>query len=233
MLATEGRRILFIHVGKCAGESIGRHLYSHLDDRFTLFEMHVYNANQLIEQALRDNADQFDILIAKREPVGRFVSAFNWDKHNLHFKEKEKETNYDKWYKRFPTVNELGIALGSDDPETRDSAFKFSHFAHMGFGQAWYTPLPLLQSVPADRMFVVDVASLADDLDRLYASVLGHVPERKKPVPQSKGDYQSNYENGAALFPTYLSEEARRNIELRLADDFAVYNWLSRTPLGS
>jgi hypothetical protein len=232
MLSTPGRRILFVHVGKCAGESILTHLYHHLGEEFSVFEMHVYQSNVLIEQVLSQHADSFEILIAKRSPIERFVSAFNWDKHNLHLAQlasREKPLNYDRWYETMPTVNDLGLALGSADPELQKMAVQFSRFAHMGCGQAWYTPLSLLQRVPIDRINVIDVATISSDLERFLSAVLGYTPQSKAPLLHTKGDYQNLYENGDALFPKTLSADARRNLEERLAEDFEVYEWLNGT----
>jgi len=136
MRSIAGKHIVFIHVGKCAGESIIECLSKYLPDTTVLCEFHVYDANVRLSRICEAPSRDLNFVVAKRDPLTRFVSAFNWDKHNLFFAGKLQGTRSDEFFRAFPSVNDLGVALGSDIYEVRRMAEDFSRFGHMGMGQS-------------------------------------------------------------------------------------------------
>jgi Sulfotransferase family len=227
MLACKTRKILFVHVGKCAGESIVSALAGAIGNGFTLFEMHVANANHAINIAMRDHAEEFIFLIAKRDPLQRFVSAFNWDKHNLFLRGNLKDTQFALWFEAFPTAEILGKSLSSEYPEICEAAKKFSMFAHMGMGQSWYTPMNLLQNIPNHNIHVVDMNSLQKDIENFISKQLKYNLQRPLTIPHTKGDYRQSYTDGKLIFPNELSDQAAINLRERLREDYKVYDWLT------
>ncbi|WP_146348353.1 sulfotransferase family 2 domain-containing protein [Phaeobacter marinintestinus] len=235
MLLSPKNRILFAHVGKCGGSAASIFLHRVLDDNYILFEMHVQDADKKISEISKSHPDDFIFLIARRDPITRFVSAFNWDKHNLFLKGAIKSGDINALYEEFPTVEAVALGLISTDPETKRRAKKFSRFAHMGMGQSFYTPLDVLERIPSESMHVFDMETLEKDLHDIVEALTGERPDLpiqdvdSKAGVRIKANYKSQYEDAATLFPTHLSQEAKAALKTNLADDFAVYNRLGNT----
>jgi hypothetical protein len=226
VLSTTTDSIVFIHVGKCAGESIMHALRRRLPDDLTMWEMHVYDADRRIRRIVEAAPENITYLVAKRDPVARYISAYNWDKHNLFLKGTLKGTKWEDFYRRFPTVEALVSGLSASDPCEREMATEFSRFGHMGMGQAWYTPPDVLDRLPRDRTHCLDTATLRRDLLGVL-DALGHpVTDPDWQPPALKSGFADAYENAADLFPTYLSEGNRVTLAGHIADDIGIYRTL-------
>lgn len=222
------RRILFAHVGKCAGETIVEALGRFLPDKFSLFEMHCFDANVVTRAALDDAQNDLITVIAKRDPVERFVSAFNWDKHNLFFKDRLDGTRFGEAYRTFPSVDALISAMADPASPDRMLALRMARFGHMGMGQAWYTPLRLVAGLDPTRTFVCDTGTLKMDLG-IVLRRLGHAEGWKEGrLPRAKSDYGGLYDHPNDLFSKTLSPENRMFLADYLSEDYAVYEALRR-----
>lgn len=223
ILSSKKRNILFVHVGKCAGETIMHALLNQLSDEFAMYEMHVYDANIRIAEVVKANPEGLIYLVAKRDPVARYVSSFNWDKHNLFLKGTLKGTRCEDFYHRFPSVNALLSGLSAADPVDRLMAEEFSRFAHMGMGQAWYTPSEVLDQLPIDRTFFLDVATLRRDLMSVLNALGNPVTDADWQPPSLKSRFGDEYHNPAELFSTFLSDKNRATLERHISKDFSIY----------
>lgn len=226
VLSAKGKKILFVHVGKCAGESIIQALQRHLPDDFLLFEMHVYDANVRIREVVSAAPPDLTYVIASRDPVDRYVSAFNWDKHNLFLSGALDGNRHENSFKLFPTVDTLISGLGNPNAELRLAATEFSRFGHMAMGQHWYTPLDVLKKIPQNRTYVIDIATMKKDLLRLLDS-LGYPQDAESfSTPRAKSGVYESYENYNELFSTFLSQRNRQRLLQHIAQDLNVYNRL-------
>lgn len=226
VLSAKDKKIIFVHVGKCAGESIIQALQSHLPDSFLLFEMHVYDANVRIREIVSAAPSDLIYVVASRNPVDRYVSAFNWDKHNLFFGGALKGNRHENSFNIFPTVDALISGLGDPNSELRLIAAEFSRFGHMAMGQHWYTPLDVLRKMPRERTYVVDVATLKRDLLRLL-DALGYPQNTDSfSTPRTKSGVYESYENYNETFPTFLSPKNKQRLLHHIAQDVDVYNFL-------
>jgi hypothetical protein len=232
ILEGKGPRIVFVHVGKCAGESILKTLGAILPLEIPIFEMHCYDANHRIRDVAASENEDVIFLIAKREPVARFVSAFNWDKYNLYLSGKLKGKPAEIWYDTMPTINDLAAGLRCEDPDLRLMAERFSQFAHMHMGQSWYTPDEVLDMLPRERTFVTDIASLKADLGRLFHCLDIKISPSEWEVPRTKDDYGRKFSNPASLFPRDLSDADRNVIRARISKDIECYERLDRDFAG-
>ena len=221
-----GRRLVFVHVGKCAGGSLILSLNAALDSSFTMFEMHCHNANQLIRELVTNGPDDLIFLILSRDPIDRFVSAFNWDKHNMYLSQKTPGSVVAKWYEEFPTVEILARALTDTDSVKAERALKFSRFGHMGMGQSWYAPLDLIDKIPADRTFLCETETFSTDLHNIVWSLDDKQIGNYVRSFHHKGDFTAGYENADHLFDKNLSPEGKRNLRVLLNEDFLALHQL-------
>lgn len=199
-----------IHVGKCAGESVIKTLRASVR---SLAVYHVFDANLKVANRVyqRDPRDIF--LVLTRDPLARFVSAFEWDLYQKSVGNAGIEIQRPHWrpvYAAFRTANDLAEALSSPDRERRAMAewtMRESKL-HVAFDLGWYVPPVLAAELPAGRSYLIRTERLAQDL-AFFQTSFG-VPVR--PPATSKAGYR------AALPPdrltAALSPLAKRNIEL-------------------
>ena len=222
---TERTQIVFVHVGKCAGETILTELSKLPSDRFAVSEFHCFDANKKIEEILDSDRENIIYVIARRDPVARFVSAFNWDKHNLHLK--GVTTGNEKLaFENFLTPDGLASSLSAPDEAERELAQRLRSFGHMGMGQSWYTPASVASRLPAHRSVVLDVETLGENIKSFLRFVGSTIPDTEWTPKKYKSDYAKNYADGDMLFQTALSPLARSNLLTSLKEDFEVYNLL-------
>lgn len=215
-------QIVFVHVGKCAGESILEIMSQLPTEKYQLNEFHCFDANKRIAEILDHDQPHIVYVIAKRDPVSRFVSSFNWDKHNLYLKERLSGLGQEG-YDLFSTPEDLASSLSSGDSARRECAERFSKFGHMGMGQSWYTPVASVDRFPESRTYVVDTASIERDI-RLVMGRLGQpISDLSWKPPRHKSDYFSEYTEAATLFQSGLSDYSRKGLQSCLRDDFSVY----------
>ena len=233
ILAADGKAIVFVHVGKCAGEAAIDFLCRQLDDSFVLFEMHVQGADQKISQIVSKHPNRFEFLVAARDPISRFVSAFNWDKHNLYLSQTSPDRQTKELFETFPSVEALALGLSSESETISRKANSLSRFAHMGMGQAFYTSVDVLECIPRSNLNVYDVKSIASDLGDFVEKMTGRAPDRSPKFFKSKDQYSKNYKNGESIFSTFLSELGKCSLSSVIEDDLWVYEWLTKHRLDA
>lgn len=226
MLASEKKRIVFVHVGKCSGEAAIFFLRKALGDDFELFELHVQGADKKIEEISEKYPEDFTILIAKRDPISRFISAYNWDKHNLFLSGRITSETNRSYFEKFPSVDKLASALSSRSRSIAKDARDFAKFGHMGMGQSYYTSLSVLEKFPSKSLHILETANFDSDIRDFAQAMSGVRPDFE--IAQLKGetDYKKSYPDADNIFPTKLSSTARKNLESLLNEDFRVYKRL-------
>lgn len=227
MVAAPGQtRIVFIHVGKCAGGSVIRTMTRCLTDRHVMFEMHTAKANRIIRDTLAGGDKDFIYLITLRDPISRFVSSYDWDKHSIYLAGLVKRPRIRDFYVEFPNVDTLARALSSDDGAKADRALEFARYAHMGMGQGWYMPPDVVEALPAKRTYLCELETLQRDLQRFAGIMDSRNLTQQVDVPHDKSDYKKVYENREEVFGPPLSEAGRRNLRILLNEDYAVHRRL-------
>lgn len=136
--------IVFIHVGKCAGTSIYQGIKGLLGQRTPILEYHCYDANERLNDLLKAVTSdgilasrKLAFVIATREPLRRWISAFNWDYTNLYLNDPESVTpRHRQLLQYYPTALDLAseISSGAND------AIELGKYGHMGMGISWYLP---------------------------------------------------------------------------------------------
>lgn len=233
--------IIFIHVGKCAGESIIKGIAREFGGSVALFQYHSFDANLLIRDLFSAGPQRLPasqhlaILIATRDPLQRWFSAFNWDLHDLHL---SQSTTPSPGYLRFPKASLLAEAVASGHPE----ALAFARTNHMGMGLAWYLPRDLVAALPPHRVYEIRQERAAEDFQHFLADFSKstgfnlrrqvkqwlHGIRRGPPLPRTKDQYKLNYPPGTFSGPGDCDETTLQGLRAFLADDYAVGQALRR-----
>jgi len=180
-----------VHVGKCAGESVQSALNQH-----KLFpkEHHCGQSNVEIANAvLAEDPSNFFIVLV-RDPVQRFVSAFEWDLWEKILLPETPPRN-EQWrriYETFESANDLAEALTAKEANVRSVATMAmrSSGLHMQMDLGWYLPPHIARHLTAANALAVRMDNLANDFANLVEK-LGKtaIPDFKLPV--SKNDYKA------------------------------------------
>lgn len=202
--------IHLIHVGKCAGESVGKALEQH---GLLFTEHHCGQANiDIADRVLAGEENDFFVILV-RDPVSRFVSAFEWDLLEK-FIAREKPQDNPLWlpvYETFDNANSLAEALTSPDAGLRavaDHAMRSSHL-HMHYDLAWYLPPHIAERLSRKNAFAIRTEHINDDFARLLARV-GVTKKDGFTVPFSKNGYHSRIPEHRRT--GQLSDLAARNV---------------------
>lgn len=204
------RQIHFIHVGKCGGESVGDAFDQH---NIVRRDYHCGGSNREIAgQVLARNDDDYFVILV-RDPISRFISAFEWD---LWEKIISPPTPYDleKWtrvYDTFPSANRLAEALTSHDDDLRQAAERAMRESdlHIHMDLGWYLPPRVAAHLHDGNAFAIRTEHINDD----FSLLLQNLGIPKKPgftVPFSKNNYKSNLPEHRRTGA--LSEIAEQNI---------------------
>jgi hypothetical protein len=150
----ECRNLKFIHVGKCGGTSI---VHEFLNSGVNMHEFHLQRPNW--------NANDW-YLLWLRNPIKRFVSAFNHSKDIINYDTSDLDLEsislentpapmkiiskikngyafnprYDSWIGKFPSANALAESLSSSNPVLKRDAHMLmnSRTEHLYKGIGWY-----------------------------------------------------------------------------------------------
>lgn len=229
MIAAPGQtRIVFVHVGKCAGGSVIHCLRHSLTDRHVMYEMHTDTAAGIIRDTLASQDDDFIYLIALRDPIARFVSAFDWCKHSDYLTGEITWPAMNDYFAEFRHVDTMARALSSEDSARADRALTLARFAHMGLGQAWYIPRNLVEALPEGRTYLCETETLERDLQRFAAVIDSRYLTQRIEVPHDKFGYKNVYDNPEEVFGPPLSEAGRRNLRILLNEDYTVQRALKK-----
>ncbi len=218
--------IRFIHVGKCAGTSIGLFLRSQGVEHQ---EYHCSDANSHVRELLEKNDEDDFFLVAVRDPIKRFVSAFYYD---LYAKRILKDSHgpHNFWsciYNTFRTPNALAEALTSEDIELKDIAsiaFNQSKL-HMEFSLSWYISPSMANRLHKNNAFVIRTEMA--DLDMTAYMQTHHGFTMPVVLPREKSDYRKYIEG----YDDFLSEKAIYNLKDVYFDDYQVLNFLKESDL--
>lgn len=219
------KRLIHIHVGKCAGTSINMVLNK---NKIPFEQLHCNDADISLKKLLSENDDRNIYLISARDPIKRFVSAFNWDKYEKIICAKRENSLWNKIYQEFSSVNDLVEAFLKDDKDRKnlaEVACKSSKL-HINLGLSWYIPISVVSLLPRSRTYLVRTESFYDDL--AYFLSIEYKVELNKDLPKDKDSssflMKVNIDN-----PKYLSAKSVSFLKQNLlAEDYFVYDYLQK-----
>ena len=198
-------RLVFVHVGKCAGTSVALGLrkfgarYEELHCLGATPRDPATHAHRMVERLSATRGSYF--LIVVRDPVQRLISAFNYD---LFFKriQADRRGPDGRWaeiYDRFPTIDDLGLALGDTGSEQQWWARRAltASGLHLQFGLSWYIPPEIAHRFTPENSFVIRTEAAQSDFDRFCAQVLDPATDGVPLLTRELSDYRDQLPDGA------------------------------------
>jgi len=199
----EHSRVQFVHVGKCAGSSIGEAIRG----QAPCDEIHL----QKIQTC--DAKEKRKWIVSVRDPLARAVSAFNWGFPADTFP-------MESFYKCFKTVNEFAEALHDEGwcgISARRAIEKPILSEHLGKGFHYYFDEDL-ECVLAQDLYLIRTETLMEDLKDVFGRLGWELPTT---VLHIHGKY--TLQN-----MTYLSSKGRQLLQDALKPDYEVLRELER-----
>lgn len=233
---TEKKIILcVVHTGKCAGESVIKTLHACTDPKETrICEFHIFDANTALNQALQITKQSKHIywIILTRDPLARWISAFNWDQHVFFFNQYlYGHKSFSKLFRQYRNARHLIRGLMRD----KRSASDLSHFEHlacgqMQMGQAWYLNDRALNALPKNRTSIIRTEDIDQDFEKCINSIKSRFPNTKidssaKPE-KTKNNYQLRYPALTFTKKTDLSPKETDFLRNFLRNDYATHDSL-------
>lgn len=157
-------KVVFVHVGKCAGGSLLAQFHA---NSISYDELHCGDSPTSLKCALESDDTRTKYVVSVRDPVSRFLSAFNFDKYEKIIGGKGSGNPlWSEIYSTFTSANHLCESLASGDHHLRDLAIKtfFKSNLHIHFTLSWYLPLDCLLRLPIDRTTVIRTEYVEADL---------------------------------------------------------------------
>lgn len=191
---------IFVHVGKCGGTSLlDAFRQSSRDQDFFYVRMTRPPLNV-----------RWRYLIAVRNPLSRFVSAFNHHKRSYHsgFAERGNPRDIKKLFSRYENVVDLAHDLRRDGNFNNDLIYLISRIGHLSRGPAFY--LEKLLACPASQRIEMVFAqeTLADDIGSYFG--LTEVSNRRA---FSRSDWSQSLDDVAAQNLAALLEPDFQSIQ--------------------
>jgi Sulfotransferase family len=203
------RRVHFLRPGKTGGTALTAALLEYRD--IAGYEI-VFHGH---ETTLADVPVGERVLFLLRDPVSRFVSAFNGrlreDRPRYHYPWTEGER---RAFARFKQPEELASALSSADQIERARAEDAMHsIGHISTPYSyWFNGMRKFRRRRRDLFFIAFQESLDDDFE-LLKQRLGLPAEARLPSDETAAHRMP------ASFPRELSDQARANLERWYAND--------------
>ena len=156
-----------------------------------------------------------------REPVARYISAFNsrlrmgYPRHHGEWSPREEIA-----FEHFKTPNQLAEALSSEDPKRRQLAHDaMIGIRHLRRAYEHYLGSVELLEQEKDRIyFIAQTETFGPDFD-LMRKLIGVSPDLELPTD----DYGAH--RTPEGFEKTVSELGRKNVQDYYKTDYAIYNW--------
>jgi hypothetical protein len=163
LLRRQKARLVYIHIGKCAGASFRQALERSylLDIRF-----HAYKRVHIVAPNYNKNHRYIFVV---RDPVERAVSAFNW-RRKIVLENRDQVERFPgelETLQKWQSMENLASALFSNGRLTQEVVDDFNKIHHLREGIAFYLD-PLLNNLRPHQIFgVVTTEHFRDDVARL------------------------------------------------------------------
>jgi len=236
--AAQKPTIALIHIGKCAGESVLDALRMNFsDEELNLCEFHIFDANQRLDQLFKQIKDtvQIHCLVTTRDPLARWVSAFNWDTHTFHRSQQFFcHPNAVHFHQRYPSAKSLAAGLAKSEKEAINFA-SFHHLAygHIAMGADWYLPASRRSHLNRATSSVIRTERIQQDYESCIRSILNqftNLSDRQAiAVPKTKQSYQTRYPEHSFSQLTDLTETEQNAIARTIKKDIEAHQDLINT----
>ena len=208
-----------LHIGKTGGTAVKTVLNASrklgAGKSFTVFK-HEVGLAAVAEGNLCER-----LMFFIREPVDRFVSAFNsrlrkgFPRHNAKWNVREEVA-----FAHFKTPNELAEGLSSDDPDIREVAVgSMMSIMHLRRSYEHYLGSLELLEQEKERIYLIGATETFDADFSLMRAVLGIADDIALPTD----DYGAHRTPDG--FERTVSDLGRRNVQDYYKTDYAIYDW--------
>ena len=212
-------KLSFLHIGKTGGSAVKAIIKPHLNTAKSAgYSITLHNHKTRLKQVV--NNSEAKAVFFLRDPVSRFVSAFNSrlrqgrPLYNVPWSRGEAVA-----FKFLPTPNELATALSSLDDTMRVAAELAMHvIAHVDSPVTrWLSSPEYLKRNRSILYFVGFQETFDDDVKELMGKI-GLTAELPNLSPNER------HQSPAGL-DTFLSPEAEANLRKWYGDDYLIYDW--------
>jgi hypothetical protein len=219
------QNVIHIHVGKCAGSTLNACLHQ---AGIIFTELHGRKAKSQLEAILRSGIPEPVFLVTVRDPISRFISAFNYDRLRTLRDEVGELGGLQKkiWhtvFSRFAEPNCLAEGLSSSEiGAQRLARWACSRLSssHVGLGLAEYMSMDAVLRLPAEHTHCFHQESLSSDIPILFTK-LGYPAPSYIPVINSSTTPQS-IENPLIADRHKISVAGEKNLQRHLAEDYRI-----------
>ena len=223
----EKATICVIHTGKCAGESVIESLKkSFAKSQARIIEYHVFDSNNILKNAITATANNnsFHWVVLTRNPVSRWISAFNWDYHLYHLN--QYFFCHDQAKKGLSLYSDC-LALSRGISEKKDEAIrlsKFNHlaFGHMAMGQAWYLTEDLINHMRPSTTSLIRTESIETDFQQCIQKITSQfsfLEASSIKIIHTKNRFQNRYKAGTFKTISDFNKKEIKALEEHLSDD--------------
>ena len=222
--------ICVIHVGKCAGESVLDSLRKSFPKESTcIIEYHVFDANIILKNIINKFADHENVhwIILNRDPIKRWISAFNWDQHLYHLNQYfycHKLAS--KHLARYKSCLELARGISERHDEALQlSRFHHLAFGHMAMGQAWYLTEDLINKMSPTRTSLICTEQIGIDFElsiKKITSQFSFLKASKAKIVHTKNMYQRRYKSNTFKILSDFSAKVAASLREHLSSDYNI-----------
>ena len=217
--------VIYIHIGKTAGESIENYLKDMFHNNvINLVELHVYNSNEIIKSFLEIKSEKLIYLVSTRDPIERWVSSYNWDKYVYMYKEPHERLS--KLHACVKNADHLVSFLSSSNNNEEILAKEIHNSGHTCMGQSWYLPFDVVHKLPKNKTYVIDFKNIKSDLDKFIEKLNLKIKNKDAILQISKHDYKFEIKNSENIFSTKLSKNNLDFLKEYLEFDFKIHDIL-------
>ena len=222
--------ICVIHVGKCAGESVLFSLRKSFPKESTcIIEYHVFDANIILKNIINKFAGHGNVhwIILNRDPIKRWISAFNWDQHLYHLNQYfycHKLAS--KHLARYKSCLELARGISERHNEALQlSRFHHLAFGHMAMGQAWYLTEDLINKMNPTRTSLICTEQIGIDFElsiKKITSQFSFLKASKAKIAHTKNMYQRRYKLNTFKNLSDFSAKEAASLREHLSSDYNI-----------
>ena len=173
-------------------------------------------------------------MVCTRNPLDRWISAFNWDHHTFFLSNQFYcPDRVIQLHRQYSSALKLTNGLMRSEAEAHElCGFKHLAYGHMAKGISWYLPKEILDALTKPMISTINVETIQSDFDQCVHKItttFSQIGERKpKRIPKTKQNYQQWHKPGAFSAIRQFSDAQKECLERYLIEDDNINNKLNK-----